>query len=80
MAKKSLEDQIKEMEKKNREAAIIARPAPVSFDSWFHQRSDKIDKCHRKEIIMADFKARGVSEEATIEEFDKALALYGVKL
>jgi hypothetical protein len=79
MAKKSLEDQIKEMEKNKRDAAPTSS-LPVSFDSWFHQRSDKIAKCHYKEIIMADFKARGISEEATVEEFDKALALYGVKL
>lgn len=83
MAKKNLEDQIKAMEKKNREAAaaiVVASPIAVSFDSWFHQRSDKIARCHHKEIIMADFKARGMGEEATMAEFDKALELYGVKL
>lgn len=80
MAKKGLEDQIKEMEKANREASAQVVQGPVSFDSWFHQRSKKIAKCHHKEIIIADFKARGISEEATMEEFDKALELYGIKL
>jgi hypothetical protein len=82
MAKNSLKEQIKEMENKNREmsAPKVAPEEKVSFDSWYHQRKDKIAKCHHKEIIMADFKARGLGKEATMGEFDKALALYGVKL
>lgn len=79
---KNLKEQIKEMEKKNRqESTPKAMPLEmISFSSWYHQRKDKIAKCHHKEIIMADFKARGLGEEATVEEFDKALELYGVKL
>lgn len=78
----NLKEQIKEMEKKNREesAPKVTPLEVVSFNSWYHQRKDKIAKCHHKEIIMADFKARGLGEEASIEEFDKALELYGVKL
>ena len=79
---KSLKEQIKEMEQKNREAtAPKAIPEEtISFDSWFHQRSDKLARCHKKEIIFADFKARGLGDNATIAEYDKALELYGVKL
>jgi len=78
---KELKAKIKEMEAKQRES--IPAPAPekkVSFDSWYHQRKTKIPKQHMKEIIMADFKSRGLDKEATMEEFDKALKLYGIKL
>jgi hypothetical protein len=79
---KNLKEKIKEMEQKNREETTPkVKPLEViSFNSWYHQKKDKIAKCHHKEIIMADFKARGLGEEATVEEFDKALELYGVKL
>lgn len=82
MAKNSLKEQIKEMEAKNREVSApkVSQEAKVSFDSWYHQRKDKIAKCHLKEILMADFKARGLSKDATMVEFDKALEMYGVKL
>lgn len=79
---KNLRDEIKKMEAEKREASapVIAADKKVSFDSWYHQRHHKIAKCHKKEIIWADFSARGVKREATLEEFDKALELYGVKL
>lgn len=79
---KNLKEQIKEMEMKHREeTAPKASPLEkVSFDSWYHQRKDRIPKCHHKEIIMADMRSRGLGKEATVEEFDKALELYGVKL
>lgn len=82
MAKKSLKEQIKEMEQKKREDSTpkIPEETRVTFDSWYHLRKDKIASCHLKEIIAADFKARKVPNEATIAEFDKALELYGVKL
>ncbi|CAB4125736.1 hypothetical protein UFOVP53_213 [uncultured Caudovirales phage] len=82
MNKQDLRSKIKEMENKNREesAPAVASKALVSFDSWFHQRKDKIARCHHKEIIAADFKARGVKDEASVEDFDKALELYGIKL
>ena len=82
MSKRDLKDKIKEMEAKNREesAPKAAPKALVSFDSWFHQRKDKFARCHHKEIIAADFKARGVKDEASMEDFDKALELYGIKL
>lgn len=78
----NLNEQIKKMENKKRkeQAPVVIPDALVSFDSWFHQRKDKIARCHYKEILMADFKARGLKEEATIKEFDKALELYGIKL
>lgn len=86
MSKKNNQDQlmakIKEMESLKRDAVPqkIEEDVVVSFDTWYHQKKDKIPKRHMKEIIIADFKARGLGIEATVEQFDKALALYGIKL
>lgn len=82
--KKQVEElkvKIKEMENKKRKDATIVQPEKkMSFDSWYHQRSSKIPKQHMKEILAADFKSRGLKDEATMEEYDKALKLYGVNL
>ena len=76
-----LKAKIKEMETKKREETITIKPdKKVSFDSWYHQRKNKIPKQHMKEILAADFKSRGLGQEATMEEYDKALKLYGIKL
>lgn len=82
MKEKNLKDQIKEMESKKREesAPLMEPEAEVAFDSWFHQRKPMIPKIHVKEVIMAEFKARGLDGKATMAAFDAALALYGVKL
>lgn len=82
MSEQDLNEQIKKMENKKRkeQAPVVIPDVVISFDSWFHQRKEKIARCHHKEILMADFKARGLKEEATIKEFDKALELYGIKL
>ena len=79
-SKADLKAKIKEMEESKRIEVPVKADKKVSFDSWFHQRSKQIPKQHLKEIIAADFKSRGLGNEATIEEFDKALKLYGVKL
>lgn len=85
MAKKSkqsddLKAKIKEMEEKKREAVPVKMDKKVSFDSWYHQRSKSIPKQHLKEILAADFQSRGIKGDATMEEFDRALKLYGVEL
>jgi len=81
--KKQQEDlkaKIKEMEAEQRRQVPVKADKKVSFDSWYHQRSHLIPKQHMKEILMADFKSRGLGKQATMEEYDKALKLYGVKL
>ena len=82
MKEKNLKAQIKEMEAKKREEAapVIEPEVELTFDSWFHQRKPMIPKMHVKEVIQAEFKARGLGEKATMAAFDAALALYGVKL
>ena len=80
--KKSLKAEIKAMETKKSEesAPVLQTDKKVAFESWYHQRKSKIAKCHRKEILWADFQARKMNKEATMAEYDKALELYGVRL
>ncbi len=89
MAKnKDNKEAIKKMEAEKRAAAhktmAAAKPADseekVSFDEWYAQRSGSIPKIHRKEILKADFKARGCGAKASLACYDKALGKYGVKL
>lgn len=77
---KNLLSEIKKMENKRREeSGGQPKQAVVHFEAWFHQRKNVIPAIHKKEVIMADFKSRGLDQEATIEQFDRALKLYGVK-
>lgn len=52
----------------------------VDFDAWFAVRSPRIPKHHHKEIIKADFSARGIEQSESLEVFDEALRKYGIKL
>jgi hypothetical protein len=52
----------------------------VDFDTWYVMRESAIPRQHHKEILKADFKARGLKEQEPVEVFDKALIRYGVKL
>lgn len=79
MAKKRVivEDENMELEEVETEEA----PVPmVDFAVWFVMRERRIPSNHHKEIIWADFKARGLEAKATVEDYDAALALYGIKL
>jgi len=81
-------EEIKKMESEMRENSIksvkpvskVIKPNKVTFDTWFFIRSKAIPKRHAKEIIIVDFKARGLKNEETMEIFDEALNKYGVKL
>lgn len=77
------------MAKNDNEKEKVAAPMPlvkakevekVDFDTWFSMRQAKIARQHHKEIIKADFIARGVKECESLEDFDAALRKYGVKL
>jgi hypothetical protein len=52
----------------------------VEFNVWFAMREKRIPPQHLREILWADFKARGLGIRESIADFDKALELYGVKL
>jgi len=59
--------------------AVDEKPK-VDFDGWFAMRGPKIPKHHHKEILRADFSARGLGQSESLEDFDSALNQYGVKL
>jgi hypothetical protein len=52
----------------------------VEFNAWFASRSKKIPAQHHREVLKADFKARGLGAMASMEDFDQALRKYGIKL
>jgi len=60
--------------------SAITEELKVDFDTWYVLREPQIPAHHRKEIIKADFKGRGISVIATMAEFDEALRKYGIKL
>lgn len=78
----------KQAEPKNVEAPQAAacqeQKAPeiskVDFDAWYAKRSGQIPRHHHKEVIKADFMARGLGQCESLEEFDGALKKYGIKL
>lgn len=51
----------------------------VSFEAWWAVTAKKLPAHHHKEVVMADFKARGLSTNETMTAYNKALQLYGVK-
>ena len=61
------------------EQPAVANPK-VDFDAWYATRAGRIPKQHHKEVIKADFKARGLGQAESLEAFDEALKKYGVKL
>jgi hypothetical protein len=52
----------------------------IDFDAWWMNVSKRV-KMHSwmKEIVKADFKARGLKNAETIEKFDETLRIFGVK-
>lgn len=63
------------------DSVSAAEPVPtVEFDVWFVMREKRIPPQHMREILWADFKARGLSKSETVEAYDAALAAYGIKL
>ncbi len=64
-----------------REEVPAEEAAPkLDFDAWYASRQARIPKQHRKEILRADFTARGLGQCESLADFDAALNKYGVKL
>lgn len=63
-------------------APVAAAPKPMKldFDAWWAMREKKVPQHHLKEIILADFQARKLSLQETMQTYDEALRKYGVKL
>ena len=58
----------------------VPAAAKVHFDAWWAMTEKKIPPQHHKEIVMADFRARGLSHMESIQSYNEALKRYGVKL
>lgn len=69
----------KEEVQKDVEPAAAPLPQKVHFDSWWARIEKKIPGQHRKEIVLADFRARGLSLSETVEAYHEALKKYGVQ-
>jgi hypothetical protein len=61
-------------------APMAPQPVKVAFDAWWAMNETKIPVQHHKEIILADFRARGLSLKETIKSYNEALNKYGLKL
>lgn len=62
-----------------------APPAPVEspkvdFDAWWAMVERKIPAHHRKEVIWADLRARGLSQNESLKDYNAGLQKYGLKL
>ena len=75
---------IKEMEQKLREEAKASNPTPAAekifFDQWWASKGKQIPAKHRKEVILADFKARGLTNKETSSDYDLGLKKYGLDI
>ena len=58
----------------------VPQPMKIDFDAWWAMNEKKIPVQHRKEIVLADFRARGLSSKETIQSYNEGLKRYGVKL
>lgn len=85
-----LKRQIKEMEAAQRSEALKSQPAQIaepeasapkiSFDVWWMYICAKVSlKPWMREIIIADFKARGLKMEETEQKYDDTLRIFGYK-
>ena len=77
--------QIKDMEDKVRAENIAARVVAVeesvekiSFELWWMMTNSRLKlRSHIKEIMLADFGARGLSKNELKSKFDEALKAFG---
>jgi hypothetical protein len=53
--------------------------ARLSFDEWWIRlQKQKLLRQHMKEIIWADFNARGLGREELATKYDEGLRLFGL--
>lgn len=78
-----LKKKIKEVEDKIREEVMETIPVAeeISFDQWWMITNKRLKlRAHYKEILAADFKARGITKSETKERYDEALKIFGIKI
>ena len=77
---KQMEQAIREDMRKKARLQPEEQQIRVSFNEWHIMREPLIPAQHNKEILRADFIGQGLKGKATMQDFDRALARYGVKL
>jgi hypothetical protein len=77
---KTMPEEIVKVQQSPQPPIEVEKPQLLDFDTWHAIRQGAIPSQHKKEILKADFKARGLLSLATMEQFDEALEKYGVKL
>ena len=76
--KKSWESVSKVETTKKQVPAKPSEPQKVPFSAWWVLASAKANfKPYLKDIILVDFKARGLTEEETLEDYYAALTKFG---
>ena len=65
-------------EKSEKKELKKPKEVKVNFESWYHSKN--IPAHHYKEIVWADFKARGLTDYELKADYDKALKLYGLNV
>jgi len=67
--------------KKNTDLGVEAEVVEkMEFEVWHSMRAPLIPKQHRMEILRADFNGQGLGPSESLQAFDDALGVYGVKL
>ena len=62
-------------------AALVSPPVvKIDFDAWWAMNEKKIPAHHHKEVILADFRARGLSLRESIQSYNDGLKRYGLKI
>ena len=70
---------IKEMERARR-APVVDTTEKVDFDHWWAVRKDQLNQpLHMKEIVAADMRGRGLSKKESLDTWDKAARIFGIK-
>lgn len=83
-----LRKKMREVEDKAREESMASLPVSqeskaeeISFDQWWILINKMVKlRPHYKEILEADFKARGLKKRETKEKYDEALKIFGIKI
>jgi len=70
----------KERQMAQQEMSAEQSQPKIAFEAWWALMQKRMPPNHHKEIVMADFRARGLSMQEPMAVFEKALADYGVKL
>jgi hypothetical protein len=78
--KNSTKNIIKEMENKKRQAVVnVTKDDTISFENWWIVVCKRLNlKSWLKEILLADFKGRGLTEKESTAKYEDALKKFGL--